>query len=170
MLVEQVNGEAANLVGQVAACLVVDAARLRTQLDGLRDLVPVAGDRIELVHIRLDGGLTRARMVSRDLDELVDVLGLLLQDALGFHLVAVNKVIDQPGRMIFTAGSHAVHRFSHHLNERHRRQSVERILDGTPVVPLALRQFGFDLVERAHFRKTGHRPILIDVAQHLLRG
>jgi hypothetical protein len=81
VLVEQIDGEAANLVGQVAARFVVDAARLRTQLNGLRDLVPIARDRIELVHVGLDGGFAGASMVSGRLDELVDVLALLLQDA-----------------------------------------------------------------------------------------
>ena len=49
--------------------------------------------------------------------------------------------------MILTAGGYDIHGFGHHLDKRHRRQSVECILDGSPVVPLALRQFGFDLVE-----------------------
>lgn len=74
MLVEEVDGKAANLVGQVAARFMVDAARLRTQLNGLRDLVPIARNRIELIHVGLDGGLTGTGMVSGRLDELVDVL------------------------------------------------------------------------------------------------
>lgn len=42
-------------------------------------------------------------MLSGHLDELVDVFRFLLQDALGFHLVAVHEIIDQPRCMIFTA-------------------------------------------------------------------
>ena len=56
MLVEQIDGKATNFVGQLTACLVVDAPRLRTQLNRLRDLVPVAGNRVELVHVGLDNG------------------------------------------------------------------------------------------------------------------
>ena len=73
-----VDGEAANFVGQVTACFVVHAARLRTQLNGLRDLVPIARHHIELVYVRFDGDFAGASMVSGGLNELVDVLGLLL--------------------------------------------------------------------------------------------
>ena len=170
VLVEQIDGEAANLVGQVAARFVVDAAHLRAQLNGLGDLVPIACDGIELVHVWLDGGFPRVSMVSGGLDELAYVLALLLQDTLGFHLVTIYEVIDQPGRMNLTAGGQTSHGVGHHFDERHRRQPVERIFDGSPVVPLALGQFGLNLIKRIHLGKTGCDAIFIDVAQNLIRG
>ena len=114
------------------------------------------------------GGFAGVGVLSGRLDEFVDVLGLFLQDALSLHLVAVHQVIDQSRRVIFAARGDPIYRFGHHLDERHRRQPVERILDDTTVVPLALGQLGFDLVERTHFRKTGYGAILVDVAQDVL--
>lgn len=102
MRAEQVDGEATYLVGQVTACFMINAARFGAQLDRLGDLIPIARHGIEFVHIGLDGSFTRVSRITGGFDQLVDVLCFLLQEALGFHFVAVDEVIDQFGRVILT--------------------------------------------------------------------
>ena len=164
MRVEQVDGEATYLIGQVTACFMIDAARFGAQLDRLGDLVPIACHGIELVHIRLDGGFTRFRRVTGSFDQLVDVLCFLLKKALGFHFVAVDEIIDQFGRVILTTQRDPFHRVRHDLHKRRRWQPVEGVLDGAAVVPFTFRQFGFDLVECPDLREAGDSAVFIDVA------
>ena len=167
MRVEQVDGEATYFVGQVTACFMIDAARFGTQLDRLRHLVPIACHSIEFVHIRLDGSFTRVRRVTGGFDQLVDVLSFLLQEALGFHFVAVDEVIDQFGRVILAAQRNPLHRVRHDLHKRRRWQPVEGVLDGAAEVPFTFRQFGFDLVECSDLREAGDSTVFIDVAQDI---
>src|SRR3546814_11485893 len=95
MRVEQVDGEDTYFVGQVTDCFMIDAARFGTQLDRLGDLVPITCYGIKLVHIRLDGCLTRVRRVTGGFAKLMEVLSFLLKNARGFHFVASDAVSAQ---------------------------------------------------------------------------
>ncbi|AIU29037.2 hypothetical protein LV28_22880 [Pandoraea pnomenusa] len=167
MVIEDVNREAANGPCQLSARIVINAASFEANLNGLCDLIPIACNGLELVHIRFDGSLARARRTTSNFDKLVKIFSFCLKETLGFHLIAVNKFIKQLRRVVLATSRNPIDNVRHDLDQRRCRQPIKRAFDDAAVVPLAFCKFGFDLIDCSYFREAGDCAIFIDIPQNI---